>query len=151
MKSSPCAKLTTSMMPKIKVSPEATSAKIMPVTMPLTVWIRICSRGMPTLHPEILMDDGVVDAQVGRHRVVSDDALLDDVDPLAGLQSQRHILLHQQDGHTFAAKDVDDPQDFGHHAGHQALRRLIQQNDFRLEHHRACDGKHLLLTARERT
>jgi hypothetical protein len=29
------------MMPKIKVKPEATSARIMPVTMPLIVWIRI--------------------------------------------------------------------------------------------------------------
>ena len=45
MNSSPWAKLTTSMMPKIKVSPEATSARIMPVTMPLTVWIRIWSNG----------------------------------------------------------------------------------------------------------
>ncbi len=39
MNSSPWAKLTTSMMPKISVSPEATSARIMPVTMPFTVWI----------------------------------------------------------------------------------------------------------------
>jgi hypothetical protein len=28
------------MMPKISVSPEAISARIMPVTMPFTVWIR---------------------------------------------------------------------------------------------------------------
>ena len=41
MNSSPWAKLTTSMMPKISVRPEAISAKIMPVTMPFTVWIRI--------------------------------------------------------------------------------------------------------------
>jgi hypothetical protein len=27
------------MMPKISVSPEATNARIMPVTMPLIVWI----------------------------------------------------------------------------------------------------------------
>ena len=39
MNNSPCAKFTTSMMPKISVSPEATSARIMPVTMPFTVWI----------------------------------------------------------------------------------------------------------------
>jgi hypothetical protein len=41
MNSSPCAKFTTSMMPKIRVSPEATSARIMPVTMPFTVWMMI--------------------------------------------------------------------------------------------------------------
>ena len=46
MNSSPWAKFTTSMMPKISVSPEATSARIMPVTMPLTVWIRSRSKGM---------------------------------------------------------------------------------------------------------
>ena len=46
---SPCAKLTTSMMPKISVSPEATSARIMPLTSPLTVCTRIWSTGMPTL------------------------------------------------------------------------------------------------------
>ena len=39
MNNSPCAKFTTSMMPKISVRPEATNAKIMPVTMPFIVWI----------------------------------------------------------------------------------------------------------------
>src|SRR4029077_4769079 len=101
MKSSPWAKFTTSMMPKIRVSPEATSARIMPVTTPLTVWIRICSMGMPTLHSQIVRNDGGVDPQRGRHGVVSDDALFDDVDPLAGLQGQRNILFHQQDGDLF--------------------------------------------------
>ena len=46
MNNSPCAKLTTSMMPKISVRPEATSARIMPVTMPLMVWISSRSSGM---------------------------------------------------------------------------------------------------------
>ena len=32
--------------PKIRVSPEAIRARIMPVTMPLTVWITIASQGM---------------------------------------------------------------------------------------------------------
>ena len=50
MKSSPWAKLTTSMMPKISVSPEATSASIMPVTMPLTVWMMMMSQGIPMPH-----------------------------------------------------------------------------------------------------
>src|SRR5260370_26643104 len=150
MKSSPWAKLTTSMMPKIKVSPEATRATIMPVTMPLTVWIRICSMGMPTLHSQVLMDDGVVDPQVGRHGVVSDDAFFDDVDPSAGLQGQWYILFDQQHGDIFAVEHVNNRQDFGHHTGHQSLCWLIQQDDFRLEHHRARNGEHLLLTTGER-
>ena len=47
MNSSPWAKFTTSMMPKIRVRPEATSARIMPATMPLTVWTRMISQGRP--------------------------------------------------------------------------------------------------------
>src|SRR5215469_1423504 len=49
MNSSPCAKLTTSMMPKINVRPDATKAKIMPVTMPLIVWISSWSSGISML------------------------------------------------------------------------------------------------------
>ena len=46
MNNSPWAKFTTSMMPKISVSPDAIKARIMPVTMPLTVWMMMRSRGM---------------------------------------------------------------------------------------------------------
>ena len=63
MNNSPCAKLTTSMMPKIRVSPEATSARIMPVTMPLTVWMTMMSQGDASRAPldsQVLVDDGVV-------------------------------------------------------------------------------------------
>src|SRR5919198_319591 len=56
MNSSPCAKLTTSMIPKISVSPEATSARIMPVTTPLIVWISSWSSGISILR--LLSDAG---------------------------------------------------------------------------------------------
>src|SRR5260370_34821808 len=125
MKSSPWAKLTTSMMPKIKVSPEATRAKIMPVTMPLTVWIRICSMGMPTLHSQVLMDDGVVDPQVGRHGEGSDDAFSDDVGPSAGLQAQRYILFDQQRGDISAVERLNNPTGSSDNAGHNSLRSPI--------------------------
>ncbi len=45
MNSSPWAKFTTSMMPKISVRPEAISARIMPVTMPFSVWMTNSSNG----------------------------------------------------------------------------------------------------------
>ena len=45
---------------------------------------------------------------------------------------------------------VDDPQDFGHHPGHQSLGRLIQQDNLRLQHHCARNGEHLLLATGER-
>ena len=48
MNSSPWAKFTTSMIPKIRVSPDATSAKIMPLTSPFTSWTTSASRsGIP--------------------------------------------------------------------------------------------------------
>src|SRR5580704_3731524 len=147
MNSSPWAKLTTSMMPKISVNPEATSARIMPLTMPLIVWMMICSS---ILDSHILVDDRVVHAQLGSRGVVPDDALLHDVDPLAGLERQRDVLLDQQDRHVLLMQHIDDVADLGDHARHQAFRRLVQQDDLRLEHHRAGDGQHLLLAARER-
>ena len=61
------------------------------------------------------MDDGVVDAQFGRQSVVPDNAFLDDVDPLARLQSQWDILLHEQHGDILAVEHVDDLSDFGDH------------------------------------
>src|SRR6266851_629099 len=109
MNSSPCAKLTTSMMPKIRVSPEATSARIMPVTMPLIVWIRIWSNGIACstesstrLHSHVLMNDRVIGPQFGRGGVVPYHALLDQVDALAGVERQRHVLLDQQHRHALA-------------------------------------------------
>src|SRR5215475_10417029 len=98
MNSSPWAKFTTSMIPKIRVRPEATRARIIPVTRPFSVWIRICSRGRPTSsHSQVLMDDGVVVAQVGGGGVVAHHALFHDVHALARLEGQRHVLLDQQD------------------------------------------------------
>src|SRR3954453_23558886 len=116
MNSSPWAKFTTSMMPKIKVRPEAISARIMPVTMPFNVWMMNSSKGKSAkneriaaiLHPEILLDDVVADLEVGGQRLMPDRALLHDVDALARLQGQRHILLDQQDRHAFVVQRVDD-------------------------------------------
>ena len=104
MNSSPWAKLTTSMMPKISVRPEATSARIMPVTMPLIVWIRIrCSSGRSIGHtPRYWWMTGSFDAQLGGRGVVAHHALFHDVDPLARLEGQRHVLLDQQHRDPFA-------------------------------------------------
>jgi hypothetical protein len=43
MTRSPWAKFTTSMMPKIRVRPEATRARIIPFTSPVTVCTRMAS------------------------------------------------------------------------------------------------------------
>src|SRR3954447_1483700 len=150
MKSSPWAKFTTSMMPKISVRPEAISARIMPVTTPLTVWMRICSRRRSTLDSQIPLNDRVVSPEFGDRGLVPNHALLDEVNSLAGRERQRDVLLHQQHRDVLALEHSDDLSDLGDHARHQPFRRLIQQDDLGLEHHRACDGEHLLLAARKR-
>src|SRR5438552_674202 len=125
MKSSPWAKLTTSIMPKIRVSPEATNARIMPVTMPLIVWISSWSNGMLerncTLHAQILMDDGGVGAQLRCHRVVAHHALLDQVDPPSRREGQWNVLLDQQHRDVVLPQDFDDLPYLRDHAGHQPL------------------------------
>src|SRR5215469_2227642 len=150
MNSSPCAKFTTSMMPKIRVRPEATNARIMPVTTPFTVWIRICSNAMPMLHAQILVDHCVAYLELGCRSMVSHCSLLHQVDSLANLQRQRHILLYQQDRHAFTVQRVDDLMDVRHHPWHQSFGRFVQQDDPGLQHHRAGYGEHLLLAAGER-
>src|SRR5437870_7935887 len=145
MNSSPCAKLTTSMIPKMRVSPDATSARIMPLTIPLSVWMRNASM---RLNPQVLVDDGVVGAQLGGGRVMADDALLHDVDPVTDLERERHVLLHEEDGHALAVEHADDLVDLPHHARHEPLRRLVEEDDLGLEHHGARDGEQLLLAAR---
>src|ERR1700674_5119752 len=97
------------MMPKISVKPEATSARIIPLTMPFSVWITKCANGTPPMsHAEILVDDGVTDPQLRGRGVVAHDALLDDVDPLAGGKRQRHVLFDQQHRHRFAMQHLDN-------------------------------------------
>src|SRR6266571_2768146 len=131
MRNSPCAKLTTSMMPKISVKPDATSARIIPLTMPFSVWITKCANETAMSHAEILVDDGVADPQLRGRGVVADDTLLDDVDPLAGEEGQRHILLDQEHRHLFLVQHLDDRADLRHHARHQPFGRLVEQHDFR--------------------
>src|SRR5215472_4438234 len=131
MNSSPCAKFTTSMMPKISVSPEAISARIMPVTTPLTVWIRNWSNGklcrtfnsIAILDPQELLDDRIVHGQARRGRMMADRALLHEIDPLARFQRQRDVLLDQKDCDALLMQCIDDGADLRHHARHQAFGR----------------------------
>src|SRR5689334_18989904 len=158
MNSSPWAKFTTSMMPKISVRPDAISARIIPVTMPFSVWMKNSSIGKSVknektaaiLHSEILLDDVVADPEIGRSGVMADGALLHQIDALARFERQRHVLLDQQDGDALAMQRVDDLVDLRHHTRHQPLGRLVEQDDLGLEHHGARDRQHLLLAARQR-
>src|SRR5947208_941072 len=158
MNNSPWAKFTTSMMPKISVSPDAISARIMPVTMPFSVWMTNSSIGKSAkneriaaiLHSEILLDDVVADLEVGRLGVMADRALLHDVDALARFQGQRHVLLDQEDGDALFVQRIDDLVNLRDHPRHQAFGRLVEQDDLGLQHHGPRDGEHLLLAAGQR-
>src|SRR6476646_9406103 len=111
MNNSPCAKFTTSMMPKISVRPEATSARIMPATMPLTVWMAMMSQGMPAsmpLHSQVLVDDRIVHFELRGDGVVAHRTLLHEVDALARRERERHVLLDQQDRDAFLVQRRDD-------------------------------------------
>ena len=77
-------------------------------------------------------------------------ALLHDIDALAGLEGQRHVLLDQQHRDAFVVQHLDDLADLRDHARHQPLGRLVEQDDLGLEHHGAGDRQHLLLAARQR-
>src|SRR5919197_310413 len=109
MNSPPWAKFTTSMMPKISVRPEAISARIMPVTMPFSVWMTNSSSGKSPrnartdaiLDPEILLDDLVADLELGRGGMVADRPFFHDVDALTCLERHRHVLLDQEDRDPF--------------------------------------------------
>src|SRR5476651_2128845 len=158
MNSSPWAKFTTSMIPKISVRPEAISARIMPVTMPFSVWMTNSSIGKSEknartaaiLHPEILLDDIVADLEIGRFGVVADDALFHEINALARLQGQGHVLLDQQDRDALAMQRIDDLVNLRDHARHQPFGRLVEQDDLGLQHHGARNRQHLLLAARQR-
>src|SRR5919108_4168775 len=150
MNRSPCAKFTMSMIPKISVRPEATSARIMPFTRPLTICTRTWSTGIMRSDSEILVDDAGVGAQRRGRRVVADHALLHDVDAVGDAERERHVLLDEQDRDAVLVQHLNDVADLRDHARHQPLGRLVEQDDARLEHHRPRDGEHLLLAARER-
>src|SRR5262249_37263035 len=121
MKRSPCAKLTMSMIPKMSVRPDATSARIMPLTRPLTICTKIWSNGIIASDSQVLVDDAVVGTQLRGRRVVSHHALLHDVDAVRDLERERDVLLDEQDRHALLVEDLDDLADLGHHARHQAL------------------------------
>src|SRR6266702_3680589 len=113
MNNSPWAKFTTSMMPKISVSPDAISARIMPVTMPFRVWMTNSSIGKSAKNERIAA-------------ILHSEILLDDVVALARFERQRHVLLDQEDRDAFAMQRIDDLVNLRDHARHQPFGRLVE-------------------------
>src|SRR5260370_9744105 len=116
-------------MPKMNVRPDATSGRIIPVTTPLIVWIRIWSSGISISYSEIFVDHRIVDVQLRRHGVMAYLALFDEIDPPAGFERQRHVLLDHQHRNAFLAQCADDPEHLRRHARPQPFGRLRDPAD----------------------
>ena len=54
--------------------------------------------------PQILFDDGMVDVDLGGGAMVAHAAFLHDIDALARLERQRHVLLDQKNGDAFVVQ-----------------------------------------------
>ena len=77
-------------------------------------------------------------------------ALIHDVGAVRNRQRALHVLFNQQQRGAVLFHGGEQVEHFIDQHRHDALRRLIKQNHFRLRHHRARNGKHLLFAARER-
>src|SRR5260370_12001448 len=100
-------------------------------------------------HRQLLRPQRLV-AHQGRHRPVEpDDALLDDVGPVAQPRRELEILLGVQDRQALPPQRRDLIPEGAHDHRGQALRRLVEQQHPRVAHQGAGDGEHLLLAARE--
>src|SRR5439155_3077063 len=69
---------------------------------------------------------------------------------LAQLQGGLDVLLHQQDRDAGLVDAMDLPADVGHQLRHDALGRLVENDQLRLHHQAARDREHLLLPAGQR-
>src|ERR1700758_4744948 len=139
MKSSPWAKLTTSIMPKMRVSPEATSARIMPVTTPLIVWISSWWKAISI--PVLLCEPAPSFPRKREPRAeapggcpwapASAGATMDGIGALHAQILMNHSVIHPQLGggrvmpHEALLQDVDPP------GGRQCQRHVLLDQQHR--------------------
>src|SRR5262245_10925095 len=91
----------------------------------------------------------VVGEELGHRAPEAHPALLEDVDAVAELRDEAHVLLGEHDcqpRRLQAAKLLVQSLD---NERRQALRRLVEEQHLRTSHQRASDREHLLLAARE--
>src|SRR5438094_7503695 len=60
------------------------------------------------------------------------------------------VLLDEQDRRALLVEPLDHPHDLFDDEGRQPPGRLVEHEEPRTRHERACDAEHLLLAARER-
>src|SRR5579872_6215633 len=62
-------------------------------------------------------------------------------------QAEMHVLLGEQDGRATRSQFSQDLADCRDHDWREPLARLVEQQDQRITHQRACDHEELLLAA----
>lgn len=82
---------------------------------------------------------------------MGDSAELEDVTPVSDLQRFVCVLFDEEDGDALGADVFDDVENLRNDDRGKAKRGFVQEQDFRLHHQAATDGKHLLFAAGECT
>jgi hypothetical protein len=80
---------------------------------------------------------------------MNDLAVVEHVDVIGDFQAHPHVLLDEKDRDALVAHPGDDAEDLADDERRQALRRLVEDQEFRVEQQGAADRQHLLLAARE--
>src|SRR5713101_6703434 len=99
---------------------------------------------------EISMHDLGLRSEILRSAAVDDDALFHQKNARAQLERGLYVLLHQKDRDPALVDTMNLAPDLRDEPRHDALRRLVQDDQPGPHHQAACDREHLLLAARER-
>src|ERR1700712_3663158 len=132
----------------------ATPAKAPVASAPMRNFLRssiivviIPSRWFPASYREIEFLDVLVAVELGRGSDEADLALAQHVVPVGEAEGGMHVLLDQQNGKPFLAQVSQDRDDLVHDHRRQPFRRLVEQQQRRVQHQGAGDRQHLLLAA----
>src|SRR5437763_3974478 len=100
-------------------------------------------------HAEIPLEQCAIRSKRRARRLMHNGAAFHDDGPIGGVQDLSGVLL--DDDRRYPGPE-NAPQRTEHlldQDGGEAFERLVEQEDFRIEHQRAADRQHLLLAARE--
>jgi hypothetical protein len=75
-------------------------------------------------------------------------SILHEVESIGDLAGEAEVLLDEQNGHPALLKGDENIPDALHDHGRKALRRLVEEEDFRAGAQHARNGEHLLLATR---
>src|SRR5882757_5723463 len=118
-----------------------------PEARPLTIcWMKFVT-GL--LVPEVSAPDGFVLAQVGRFAAEHDTTRLEHVRVLRVRERKHGVLLDDDDRRAGLVHLAQHAEDLARDEGREPQRRLIEEQEARLGHHRAAKCEHLLLAAGE--